>query len=269
MGSLALNPNSIAAFTGQSFPNGLDLARCQINNELGIWSADPVATFLQGMLVVKGANGITAVNGSGVTSGQTNTLGVAKWNKANSLYAVVNDEPLLLKQVAGGAKALAHANVSNVAVRITAGANVVPEIAAQYTLNPTNGTILPKASGDTSSTGTVNNVDQTVYVTYTYALSATDLDMQGRNFWNFTDDVSIQAGAITVISPPAMLFTTQYDTSVAYAITGTPSNLYASSTGLFTSAITANAFVGTVIQVPSATDPYLGLMYTGPIAVRT
>jgi hypothetical protein len=251
MGSLTGNPNAIAAFNGQTYPNGLDLTRCQINNELGIWSADPAATFLQGMLVDKGANGITVGTA-------TNVLGIAKWNKTNQLYATVVDEPVTTG-IAASVSSLKFANVSNVSVRATTGlSGSVIAAASNYTLSATNGTLTVISAGALVST--------TVYVTYTYQVTSAQLDFQGRNFWNFTDDVTIQSNAITVITGPAMIFTTQYDTSQNYTMTGATANVYAGATGLFTSASAGALWLGQVVQVPSATDPYLGIMYTGPVA---
>jgi hypothetical protein len=102
----------------------------------------------------------------------------------------------------------------------------------------------------------------TVYVTYTFALTSLQLSQQqGLNFWNGLDEVAQADDRVAVISAASMLFTAAYDTSVAYALNG---NLYAATTngkeGLFTSSNAGSAvFVGRVLQLPTASDPYLGL----------
>jgi hypothetical protein len=109
-----------------------------------------------------------------------------------------------------------------------------------------------------------------VYATYTYQLAERDLDFQGRNFWNFTDDVTIQDGRITVITDAAVLFTSMYDTSRDdYSLIGAGKNLYcgggvtAALAGLFTTDSAEGEFVGCVLQVPTSDDPFLGVRLGG------
>lgn len=250
MGSLTGNAGAIAAFTGQPFPNGLDLGRCVIQFDIGVFSADPVATFLAGSLVTKGTNGITATDGS-ATAGVGGVLGVAKWNKANTLYGAVVDEVVVLPGTT--VVSLKHPLVSGVKVSAAAGGAPITA-GGNYTLSTTNGTL--------ARIGGVVADGQTVYVSYTFTIQNADLDFQGRNFWNGTDDVTIQDGRITVITGWSMLFTTQYNTALQYTLGDA---LIAGNTGLFTKAAASDAgsasiAVGTVIQVPTATDPYLGLV---------
>lgn len=252
MGSLTNNANAIAAFTGQPFPNGLDLGRCTIQFDIGVLLADPVATFLQGQIVYKGANGVTLCDGA---TGHT-PLGIAKWNKATTLYGVNVDEAVVLPGTT--AVALKKSTVSGVKVNsAVSGSSSITTytVTTDYTVNAVNGTVT-RVGGGAIADG------QTVYVTYTYAIQSTDLDFQGRNFWNFTDDVTIQDGRITVITGWSMLFTTQYNSSIQFSL---GDSLVCSTAGLFTKAAAADAGtgafpVGTVIQVPTATDPYLGLV---------
>lgn len=244
MGSLNTDAGRLAAFTGQPYPNGLDLGRCVIMQDLGVFLADPAATFRQGQIVTKGAAGITAAN-------KTNAIGVAKWNKATSLKGVVVDEPVVL--VATTASNLKFANVSNVRVQSAAnqgGSTYV--VTTDYTVNATNGTVTRNGAGGITS-------GATVYVSYTYDMTDSQFDFQGRNFWNFLDDSTIQDGRITVITDWSILFTTQYDTTLTYAV-GTA--LYSSATGLWTTDSTGGAVkLGSVLQAPTASDPFLGVIY--------
>jgi hypothetical protein len=257
MGSLNTDAGRLAAFTGQIYPGGLDLGRCVIQQDLGIFVADPAATILQGQLVTKGVNGILcSTTGKGI-------IGVAKWNKATAVVSSVVDEPIVLTGT--GAVNLKHANVANVKVAAAAGQGAAYTVTTDYTVSAANGTVT-RVAGQAIADGA------TVYVTYTYTLSAADLDFQGRNFFNFLDDVSIQDNHITVIVDWSILFTTQYDTSKVYDLTTAAQNLYAGTTakggaGNFTNDATAGEFVGRVIQLPSATDPYMGVAFGGnPIA---
>jgi hypothetical protein len=131
-------------------------------------------------------------------------------------------------------------------------------LTTDYTFSATNGTVTRNGAGAIGS-------GDTVYVTYTYLLSTAQLlQNQGQNFWNNLDEVAQHDNRVTVITSAEMLFTCQYDTTRTYTLTSTGSNLYASTTvgkeGLFTNDSSGSAvFVGRVIQVPTASDPFLGL----------
>lgn len=261
MGSLTNNPGQLAAPMFQPFPNGLDLNRCVIQHEIGVWAADPATTFLQGQLVTKAATGIQQAAGK-------NVLGVAKWNKALTLFGVNVDEQVSFA-TANAVVNLKKSNVSNVSVRSAAGqTGTTFTVTTDYTVQAVNGTVTQVGAGTIP-------LATTVFVTYTYQLASTDFDFQGRNFWNFTDDVTIQDGRITVITGWNILFTTQYDSSRTYGLTGVTSNLYCgggssdtTNPGLFTTFLTNNEFVGHVVQLPSATDPFLGVSIGGMPAVQ-
>jgi len=252
MGSVGLGNNAnLGAFLNRIFPEGLDLGRCQITEALGTFVADPANTFRAGMLVMRNAAGLV------IPSDGTDMLGVAKWNHATSMLAAAVDEPVVLTGVI--ASNLQHALVSNVRVAsAVAGGGTVFIDATDYTLNATNGTLTRIALGAIIS-------GSTVYVTYTFQLSASDISQtQGANFWNNLDEVSQADGRVTVITDAAMIFTSQYDTSANFSMTGALSNLFASTAvgkaGLFTSSPAGGAkFVGRVLQVPTAADPFLGL----------
>jgi hypothetical protein len=246
MGSVGLGNNAdLGAFLNRIFPEGLDLGRCQITQALGIYVADPTNTFRAGQVVMRNAAGLV------VPSDGTDVLGVAKWNHATTLVSAVTDEAVVLTGVV--ASNLKHPMISN--VRVASGLKGTGTVYAEttdYTLSTTNGTVTRVALGGITS-------GATVYVTYTWQITEADLvQMQGKNFWNTNDEVSQNESRITVITDAELLYTTQYDTSKVYTLTGATSNLYASSTGLFTSA-SGTKYVGRVYQVPTAADPFLGL----------
>lgn len=267
MGELVGNLANVAAFQNQIFPNGIDLGRSIYQNDIGILEADPNATFRAGMLVDR-----NVTNGLIAASTSQSFFGVAKWNKASSLYSTLVDQPFTAPSTLPGTFNLTYAPVpgtgpTDYAVSVNSAPNGTGVQYVQntdYTVNATNG-IITVTSGHGITAG------QALFVTFSFQLSQLQLQQfQGLNFWNFTDDVTIQDGRITIITNWSVIFTTQYDASQLYTLTGLTSNLYAAGVvntanqGLFTSSATdGGAFVGRVFQVPSAGDPYLGVTFGG------
>jgi hypothetical protein len=262
MGSVALNSPRLGAFQNNVFPRGLDLGRCVIIQDLGIYRAADAAAFEQGMLVSQDAAGdlIKCVSKP--------VLGVAKWNKAAVYTAAVIDEAIAFPTAASTVN-LRHPTIKNVRVQSAANYGGSPyTVTTDYTVNTTNGTITQVALGGIP-------LATTVYVSYTYDLTSRDLDFHGRNFFNYTDDVSISDSRVTVITDASFLFTSQYDTNRStYALTGTGKNLYCGGNttalaGMFTNDSGEGAFVGHVIQLPTADDPFLGVRLGGDPVIVT
>lgn len=253
MASVGLGNNAaLGAFQNKIHQEGLDLPRCQVNQALGVYVADPAATWRAGSVVTQ--------NAAGQVVPATNTgtmLGIVKWNKATSLVAAKVDEQVTL--VGTTAVALRFPNISNVRVASQAqGGGTVYVNVTDYTLNLTNGTIT-RVGGGAIADG------QTVFVTYTYQISSTDLiQAHGQNFWNSVDEVSYADNRVTVITDAEVLYSSQYDTTRTYTM---GQALYSSSAGLITNDSNSGAAppVGRVFQVPSASDPYLGFrLLKGP-----
>jgi hypothetical protein len=217
-------------------------------------------------------------------------FGIAKWNKISAYYAVQIDEPHTFTGTPGSQTiTLNYGNATNTRVALVAGATS----SAQITTYTTDWTSSAGSAAANNTSGVITQVGAstkitngvTVYVTYTFALTAQQaLNTQGVNFWNQTDDVSIQDGRITIITDWSVIFTTMYDTTQFYTLTGTNSNLYAGgvsvntggptalgNAGLFTNSATDGGnFVGRVIQLPSPGDPFLGITFSGgPFAYST
>ena len=263
MGSVALDSPRLGAFQSDVFPRGLDLGRCVILQDIGVYRAADAADFEMGMLVAQDATGnlVKAVSRP--------VLGVAKWNKTNVWTAAVIDEAVSFPTVTAVVQ-LDHATVKNVQVRDAPDLGGTLMVAAtDYTLNATNGTLTRINPGSGNLV-----VGATQYVTYTYDLATRDLDFQGRNFFNFQDDVSIADGRVTVITDASILFSSMYDTArTDYALTGTGKNLYcggntAALAGMFTSDSSEGEFVGHVMQLPTADDPFLGIRLGGDPVVQ-
>lgn len=256
MASVGLgNTALLGAFQNKIHQEGLDLVRCQINEALGVYVADPAATFRQGMAVMQTSAGLVT------PSTGTSFLGIAKWNHTTLMLAAKVDEAIVLPGTT--AVALRFPKVSNVRVASAVqGGGTVHTVTTDYTVNATNGTVT-RVGGAGIADGA------TVYVTYMYEVSSADLlQTQGLNFWNGLDEVSQNESRVTVITDAGMLFTTQYDTTRTYTV---GEALYCSHVGGREGLITddsntgANAFVGRVFQVPTASDPYLGFrMLKGP-----
>jgi hypothetical protein len=230
--------------------------------DVGVYLANPAATFEQGSLVSQDATGLL------VPCAGTPVLGVAKWNKAYTLTAALVDEPISFATV-GGTATLKHPNVSRLQLRSAPNfGGSLYAVPGDYTITPLNGVLTQAGVGSTIPVGTA------VYASYTYTLQPQDLQFEGRNFWNFVDDVSQADGRVTVITDASVLFTTMYDVTKVYTLTGHGKNLYCGGgvtsalTGLFTNDSAEGQFVGHVIQVPSADDPFLGVRLGGdPVVV--
>jgi hypothetical protein len=236
---------------------GLDLKRSQYIDDFGNYSANSSATFYAGQLVsLNASQEIILCTGSDV-------FGVSKYNKATGQYATVVGEYIQLTGTT--ATNLAHANLFagggtgtvRVAAALTGGA-YTEGAGSDYVVNYVNGTVTRSAGSTIPSGGYV-------YVNYQYALSSTDLTREGANFWLQQDDVTIQDNRITVITGRSTLFTSWYDPAVTYTVNAT---LYSGATadnldGYFTTKVTSGVTVGTVFQLPTADDPYLGVTFTG------
>lgn len=253
MGSIG-NTGRLGAFQSDVFASGLDLGRCEIMRDLGVFKAAENATILQGQMVSLNADGEL------VLADATDVFGIAKWNKASLGVSVAVDEAVTVSF--GGVTNLQRGNVSNVRVQSAVdGGGVTIPAASNYTLSAANGTLTwdsPTSGANAPANGA------TVYVSYTFDLTASDYQFQGLNFFNKLDDVGgLTDGRLTIIQGPATIFTTQYDTSEVFAV-GAP--VYcggdtAGEEGLFTITSTNSELVGHVIQAPRADDPYLGVAF--------
>lgn len=257
---MALTAGRVEAFQNDPFAVGLDLGRSVLGRALGVWHADPTATFRQGQMVKRAASGLI------IPADGTDVMGVAKWTKALSFLGAVVDLPVVLNGTT--ASSLGHGNVSNVRVQsqpLGAGSTFVEGGGNDYILVASAGTIARDPATSIAD-------GATVYTTFTFALQESDLDFQGTNFFNRVDDVGItnagpsgSGGQITVIQDWSLIYTTQYDTSRVYAVNddmhcggNTPA-----LAGLFTNDNSEGQLVGKCIQVPTASDPFLGAEIRG------
>ena len=249
---------SMQAFQSQIFPQGLHLSRCRISTDLGTYEVDPNTTFRAGQLVNLTAAGLVQKAATGL-----DILGIAKWTKDVGYgYAVAVDEPVVLpgvtvKNLRRGSIAGTNATNNSIKVSLTAGgAALTPGGGGDYVVDSLANGQIHRTAGGLIPDGA------TVYVTYTYALNSQDMAFQGENFFNKQDDVSIQGNRVAVVQNWALLFSTEYDSSRRYQV---GDNLYAGNVDAEELALVTNNvegdLVGKVIQVPTATDPFLGFEF--------
>ena len=243
------------AFRVDNVARGLDHQRTQYLTAFGDYVANSSTTFYSGMLVDINANQEVII------SAGASPLGWAKYNRTTTFYGAVIGEYIQLNGTT--ATSLAHANVRSAGgtdgVRVAAALTSTAYVEGagdDYTVNYTNGTVV-RTAGSTIPDGGY------VYVNYQYALTARELLDDGQNFWNFDNDVTIQGDKITVITGDATIYTTAYDASQTYAINDalTAGTTAASLSGLVTKG-GAGLAIGKCIQVPTADDPYLGVLST-------
>lgn len=259
MGTLIGNPAKRASFQQQLFPAGLDLNRSEIHRALGVWKANAGTSFRAGSPVMLNSSGEV------VLSDATSVLGIAKWDKITTKRTVVQDYPVVFGTSGATKNLKPNILASTLQVRsatMEAGGGSQFTITTDYTVNLTNGTITHVGGGGITATNTV-------YVSYARSLTEDDLQLEGKNFWQSLDYVTIQDGRITVIEAPAQVFTTEYDTVKVYALAGSNSNVYVNSSGLFTSDSSGAKLVGRCINVPSASDPFLGIDFFGQVVANT
>jgi len=247
------------AFRVSSRAIGLDLMRSQYTRNLGTFVANASTTFRAGMLVQLNASQEVEICGNG---GATNPFGFAKYTKASTLFASVVGEQVTLTGVVPSN--LAHANLwvpgatdGARVYNLTTGATYTEGAGNDYAINYVNGTLVRDAASTIVS-------GQTVGINYQYQVTEQELKFEGRNFWNFLNDVDIQDNKITVINDWSLIFTTQYDSGQTYAVNDSlnAGTSAASMQGLVTKG-GAGPYIGRVFQVPTADDPFLGVQYAG------
>lgn len=261
MGTLFSSPQTRAAFTGQTFDHGLNRLLSKITLTDGNVRAADSASFRAGAPLMLNASG------EAVISDGTACIGVAMANKMTLGSAVVIDEEVSFSALGDTVQLTGRNSVTEVVVRSgAAGTGTV------YTDGAGGGDDYTVTSGGVLTATAVTSdipLDTIVYVSYRYSLVQSDYQFEGQNFWNSLDDVTIQDNRVAVALAPAIIFTTEFETDVAYTTTGATSNVYINSSGLFTTTIGSNKLVGHVIQVPTADVPFLGFAFHNTITANT
>ncbi len=255
------NPRWEAYQTGMNA--GIDLKRSVIGSNIGVHAVDVTTTFLAGMLVsLSATQEIVKCPGA-------SPFGFAKYDKATALYVAVVDEYIQLTGVV--ATSLEKSNLldptgSGGGVRVDTaiqgtGTTYTEGGGGDYTVSYTNGTVVRTAGSTIVSGGWV-------YVTYSYQVPVSELQFEGKNFYNTLDFTEYNDNRMPVINNWSTVFTTQYDPSRVYAVNSVVES-GATAQGLdgyvTLSGVGAGPDIGTVMQVPTAADPYMGIRYKGGI----
>lgn len=273
MGSIG-STGRLAAFQSDVFTTGLDLTRGDLPRNLGVWKAADAATIRQGQLVSLNASQEVVIPTAGA-----NILGFAKWNKlAGTGKALKVDEGISFTADTGTYTLARTSGVENLAIYSgtgRSGTRYIPPNSAGNNANRgytfTAGGVVTKVADATSNPDIP--LSTTVYATYSHDLVAADYDFQGRNFFNSNDDVTVAEGRIAVIQGPALLFTSEYVINDDWAINNLvyavdevagSSQFAAADAGLVSNqqAGGAGEVVGRCMQVPNASDPFLGVLVT-------
>lgn len=243
------------AYTNQVYPKGLDLGRCQIDQELGVYRANPTATFRAGSIVTRESPTGLIASATGA-----DTFGVSKWNKGTGGMTIIVDQAIVLNGTTATALSLGLLGgpISNVAVRSALDmGGTLYTVTTDYTANLSNATITRVALGAITD-------GQTVYVTFQAVLTTAALNVDGREFhMDGLDDVGNQDDFCTVIQGHSIIFTMEW-VGRTYALTGANSNLYCSAGGQFTNDSSGSPdFMGHCFQLPRASDRYMGVRMNG------
>lgn len=265
MGTLVSNPAVLASYNpSMLFKRGIDPQRSSRGQALGTWRANSATSFRAGQGVgLNSDNEVVIFNGT-AASGMT-FLGVAAWSKVSLSQSTVVDEEIVFT-VADSTENLKHAPIVSGSVIVlddtVSNGGSAFTVTTDYTVNATNGTITHVSGGSIA-------LDTTVYVSYAWALTESDYQLEGKNFWQSEDYVTIQDGRITVLEAPCTVYTTEFDPSRVYTLTGTTSNVYCNASGNFTTLNdTTTKLVGKVVGLPTASMPYLGIRLHGQVAAN-
>ena len=248
----------------------------------GQFTADPSVEWEAGSVACIGTAGL-----KNVTTVATDwPFGIFWTNNTNTLTKATNDKvgPLDYSDATLRAVNLEHAGViaSSYVVYMTASAGstaytTLLSDTTDYTFvanggSRTNGVIAAVLNGklDSTGTGSASYTDGLIQVFYRYTLSSAEkngfLDDEGNTIggpgFSNTFVESTPFGQCTVAADGSLIYTDQYLTSDIAAIMA-GAKLYSNTAGLLTTTAAASATqVGRVIEIPTATQPYLGILVT-------
>lgn len=250
------NPGRVVTANYSPRFTGLHLKAGADHYTISEYHADETAAFQAGMLVSVNDSGLVTVSALGL-----NTIGVATLSRTEALEGVEVDLPVEFNN-AGTASLVRNGPIDEDQVRVWD----VPDATSGDT-EITGFTV----SGNTITWPASNPVPDgtTVYASFRFPLSITDLNLQGQNLYGRYDAIARYDNKVPVIQARGgtRFFTAQYDTSALYTYTGATSDLYAGTAspnnldGLFTTTANSSDEVGKVAQPPRADYPLLGVMF--------
>lgn len=145
-------------------------------------------------------------------------------------------------------------STANIKVTDSTGTTVYTQ-GVDYTVNTTNGILTNLGVGIVAGA--------TVVVWYKYTVSSTQIYWDnvatkwssGSNYDRQPDD-TLGSSKITVAEGDAKIYTDQYDVNQTYTLNA---SLRPDANSLWSTAVTAYSVCGRVIQVPTASNPFLGV----------
>jgi hypothetical protein len=259
------NPGRVVTANYSPRFTGLHLKAGADHYTISEYHADDAAAFQAGMLVSINESGLVTVSATG-----ENTIGVATLSRTEALEGVEVDFPVEFNN-GGTASLVRNGPIDEDHVRVRDAVDGGGSDIGGFTV-----------SGNTITWPSSNPVPDgtTVYATFRFPLSITDLNLQGQNLYGRYDAIARYDNKVPVIKARGgtRFFTAQYDTSALYTYTGVTSELHAGTAapenlaGLFTTTnplpppgggapSVATDEVGKVAQPPRADYPLLGVMF--------
>jgi len=263
MASLINSPR-LQGFEGslRRHKRGLDLGMKEGDwSTLGHLKAADGTVWRAGQILALDANGLLVVSDGNAF------IGVAMYGKnSGSVIAMAADQAVVFPSSGAVVTMTGFTTITDLVLRsaVQQGGTLYT-VTTDYTVQSANGTITHVGAGALV-------VGTTYYASFSYVPSTSQLDREGRNFWNAEDDVSQWGNFCPVLSSSNLVVsTTEFVkiSTVPYTLTGVGSNLYCNSTGQLTNQTGQGALVGHVLQLPSSDYPYLRCKLNFTARVRT
>jgi hypothetical protein len=152
--------------------------------------------------------------------------------------------------------------LSTATVKVYSGATVYTQ-GVDFTLNTNNGVVTRIAGGAITASATVS-------LAYRYTVSSTgvywdNVSTKWSTGWNYDrqPDDTLGSSKITIATGDAIIFTDQYDVTQTYTLN---QQLYSDASSLWTNQAGTTSACGRVVQVPTASDPWLGVQQITVVA---
>jgi hypothetical protein len=242
----------------------------QLNgNRLGTFKAAPSSAWEQGMVATIGPTGLTVAGTTGWP------FGIFMGNHQNAMTRAIYGEiygPIDYSGVGGATPSvtLTHSNLVAGAYIVFAGSTVLTP-GTDYTLNTSTGILTAVASGRLDSHSASYANGGMISINYRYNMTVAELNgfldnkgqvIGGPGMANNFDEVLV-SGETTVAFDGNIIYTDQYDTSINWT-SALNAQLFSNANSQLTTVNTGGQIqVGRVIALPTATQPWLGIVITG------
>lgn len=124
-----------------------------------------------------------------------------------------------------------------------------------YTVNTTNGLLQNLGVGIAAAATVIAWYQYSILATQIYWDNVSTKWSSGSNYDRQADD-TLGSGKITVAEGDAKIYTDMYDVTQTYTLNA---SLRSDANSLWSTAVTGYSICGRVIQVPSASNPFLGV----------